>query len=155
MVLGHVMRDIDGNDVDLGGYEGKVLLIVNVASKCGYTKQYAPLQRLYEAYKDRGLEILGFPSNDFGAQEPGTEAEIKTFCSTTYDVDFPMFSKVKVKGAEKVALYEELTGATGGAEVRWNFTKFLVGRDGEVIRRFESRDEPMGEEIVRAVEAAL
>jgi len=148
------MKSIDGADTPMAAYKGKVALIVNTASACGYTPQYAGLESLYRKYKDRGLVVLGFPSNDFGGQEPGTEAEIKTFCKRTYDVTFPMFAKVKVKGEGKAALYQYLTGSKGG-EVRWNFTKFLVDGNGKVIGRFEPGSKPESEEVVKAVEAAL
>lgn len=153
------VRSIDGTNVDLSAYKGKVTLIVNVASFCGYTKQYAPLEKLYRTYKDKGLVILGFPANDFGAQEPGSDEEIKTFCSTKYDVSFPMFSKVTVKGDGKVPLFEFLTSGGGNeklaGEINWNFEKFLVGKSGAVLARFGSRVDPMSSELIAAVEAAL
>jgi glutathione peroxidase len=152
-------RSIEGNAAPLSGHKGKVLLIVNVASKCGYTPQYAGLESLYRKYKDQGLVVLGFPANDFGAQEPGTDAEIKTFCTRKYDVTFPMYSKIAVTGGDKAPLYQYLTDkaanpATGG-EIRWNFTKFLVDRNGKVIARFEPKIEPDSPELVTAVERAL
>lgn len=153
------VRSIDGTNVDLSDYRGKVTLIVNVASFCGYTKQYAPLEKLYRTYKGKGLVILGFPANDFGAQEPGSDEEIKTFCSTKYDVSFPMFSKVTVKGDGKVPLFEFLTSGGGNeklaGEINWNFEKFLVGKSGAVLARFGSRVDPMSSELIAAVEAAL
>ena len=153
------IRSIDGADVDLSAYKGKVALIVNVASFCGHTKQYAPLEKLYRAYKDRGLVIMGFPANDFGAQEPGTNEEIKTFCSTKYDVTFPMFAKVSVKGSDKAPLFEYLTSGGGNpqlaGEIDWNFEKFLVGKDGRLIARFGSRVDPASPEVASAIEAAL
>lgn len=153
------VRSINGATVDLSSYKGKVVLIVNVASFCGYTKQYAPLETLYRTYKDKGLVVLGFPANDFGAQEPGTDEEIKTFCSSKYDVSFPMFSKVVVKGADKTPLFQFLTSGGGNSalagEIDWNFEKFLVGKDGAVISRFGSRVDPMSSQITSAIEAAL
>lgn len=136
----------DGATRSLSDYAGKVLLIVNVASKCGLTPQYEGLESLYRAEKDRGLEILGFPCNQFGGQEPGTDAEIQDFCSTTFDVTFPVLAKVDVNGPEADPLFgylrAESPGATEDNEVKWNFTKFLVGRDGKVIRRFEPAVTP-------------
>lgn len=153
------VRSIDGTSVDLSAYKGKVVLIVNVASFCGYTKQYAPLESLYRKYKDKGLVILGFPANDFGAQEPGTNEEIKTFCSTKYDVTFPMFDKVVVKGSDKAPLFQFLTSGGGNAElageIDWNFEKFLVGKDGAVVGRFKSRVDPLSSELTSAIDAAL
>jgi glutathione peroxidase len=152
------LKDIDGKDTSLKAYQGKVLLIVNVASKCGYTKQYKPLEAVYRKYKDKGLVVLGFPSNDFGGQEPGTLAEIKQFCSSKYDVSFPMFDKVKVRGgADQHPLYVALTGKDSPVpgEVKWNFGKFLIGRDGKILARFGSGDEPDAEKVTQAIEAAL
>jgi glutathione peroxidase len=160
MMAGHssiqdfTLNSIDGKPVPLGEYKGKVALVVNVASQCGYTPQYAGLESLYRKYKDKGFVILGFPANNFGAQEPGTNEEIKTFCNRKYSVDFPMFSKISVKGADKAPLYQYLT-ETGGGEIKWNFTKFLIDRDGKVLRRFESGVEPESSEVIGAVEAAL
>jgi len=148
------LPSIDGAAAPLSAYKGKVVLIVNVASQCGYTPQYAGLETLYEKYKDQGLAVLGFPANNFGAQEPGTNAEIKTFCSRTYHVTFPMYSKISVAGGDKAPLYKFLTDANGG-EVKWNFTKFLVDGAGKVIARFESGVEPDSAELVGAVEKAL
>ncbi len=153
------MKSIDGADVPLARYKGKVLLIVNVASKCGYPPQYEALQELYRRYKDKGLAVLGFPANNFGWQEPGTDAEIKTFCTTKYNVTFDMFSKISVKGSDQHPLYTYLTSedanpATAGA-VKWNFTKYLVNKDGHVIARFNSGTTPLSDEMVKAVEAAL
>jgi glutathione peroxidase len=148
------LPSIDGAPAALSAYKGKVVLIVNVASQCGYTPQYAGLEKLYEKYKDRGLVVLGFPANNFGAQEPGTNAEIKTFCSRNYHVTFPMYSKISVAGDDKAPLYKFLTSANGG-EVKWNFTKFLVDPNGKVIARFESGVEPDAAELVGAVEKAL
>lgn len=151
------LKDIDGKDTSLKSYSGKVLLLVNVASKCGYTRQYEGLEALYRKYKDRGLVILGFPSNDFGSQEPGTEAEIKTFCSSKFDVTFPLFSKIHVKGAEQHPLYASLTGADSPVPgpVKWNFGKFLVGKDGKVIARYDSKTEPDDAKLAEAIETAL
>ena len=148
------LPSIDGAAAPLAAYKGKVVLIVNVASQCGYTPQYAGLEKLYEKYKDRGLVVLGFPANNFGAQEPGTNAEIKTFCSRNYHVTFPMYSKISVAGTDKAPLYKFLTGANGG-EIKWNFTKFLVDGNGKVIARFESEVEPDSTELAGAVEKAL
>ncbi len=148
------MKSIDGEEVSLADYDGKPLLIVNVASRCGFTPQYEGLQALYEKYESKGLVVIGFPANNFGAQEPGTDAEIKTFCNREYGVSFPMFSKISVKGADKAPLYEYLTGATG-QEVPWNFTKFLVGKDGKVIRSFAPDVEPLAPELTSAIEKAL
>jgi glutathione peroxidase len=159
MMAGHssiqdfTLNSIDGKPVPLAEYKGKVALVVNVASQCGYTPQYAGLESLYKKYKDKGFVILGLPANNFGSQEPGTNEEIKTFCNRKYSVDFPMFSKISVKGADKAPLYQYLT-ETGG-EIKWNFTKFLIDRDGKVLRRFESGVEPESSEVTSAVEAAL
>lgn len=149
------LKSIDGKDAPLSQYKGKVLLLVNVASKCGYTPQYAGLQSLYQKYKDKGLVIVGVPANNFGAQEPGTNEEIATFCSRTYNVTFPMMSKVSVKGEDRIPLYQHLTEATGGSDVKWNFTKFLVDKNGKVLSRFESKVTPDSPELTSAVEKAL
>lgn len=146
-------KSIDGQPESLGAYKGKVALIVNVASKCGYTPQYAGLEALYQKYKSQGFVILGFPANNFGSQEPGTDAEIKTFCSTKYNVTFPMFSKISVKGDDKAPLYQYLTAE--GGEVKWNFSKFLVGKDGKVIHKFDSGVTPDSPELTSAIESAL
>ncbi|MFO7976862.1 MAG: glutathione peroxidase [Candidatus Hydrogenedentota bacterium] len=153
------MSNIDGEAVNLAQYQGQVVLIVNVASKCGFTPQYEGLEALYRQYKDNGFVILGFPANNFMGQEPGTNAEIKTFCSTKYDVTFPMFAKISVKGKDMAPLYqdlvsEEYSGKHSGT-IKWNFTKFLVGRDGIVRARFGSRTKPLDPKIVRAIETAL
>jgi glutathione peroxidase len=147
------LNSIDGNAAPLAQYKGKVVMIVNVASKCGYTPQYAGLEALYEKYKDKGFVILGFPANNFGQQEPRTNAEIKSFCSRTYNVTFPMYSKISVKGDDKAPLYQYLT-QTGG-EIKWNFTKFLVGKDGKVLTRFEPAITPDSPEVAGAIEKAL
>lgn len=153
------MKDIDGKETALASYKGKVVLVVNVASFCGFTKQYKPLEALYRKYKDRGLVVAGFPANDFGAQEPGTDKEIATFCSTTYDVTFPMFSKITVKGEHKAPLYAFLTSGGGNpalaGEIDWNFEKFLVDKDGRIIHRYKSDVDPMSEEVLRDIEKAL
>lgn len=147
------VNDIDGKPVSLAGYRGKVLLIVNVASRCGYTPQYADLEKLRERYSGSDFALLGFPSNDFGAQEPGTEQEIKEFCSLRYNVAFPMFSKVAVKGAGKSPLYQLLSDASG--EPRWNFHKYLVGKDGKVLQAFKSSVGPLSPELTSAIDQAL
>jgi glutathione peroxidase len=171
------VKTITGEPSSLGDYAGKVLLVVNVASACGLTPQYEGLVALYRKYRDRGFEVLGFPANDFGAQEPGTEAEIATFCTTKYDVDFPMFSKVVATGPGKHPLYATLTSSypkaagdgatmremlrsrgrtpTEEPEVLWNFEKFLVSRDGKVVGRFVPRTEPSAPELEAAIEVEL
>lgn len=150
---------IDGKQRNLADYSGKVVMVVNVASFCGYTKQYATLEQLYAKYKDQGLVILGVPANDFGAQEPGTDEEIAAFCSTKYNVTFPMFSKMVVKGSDKSPLYVWLTSGGGNAklagEVGWNFEKFLIGKDGAIISRFKSNVEPLSSELTSAIETAI
>ena len=151
--LDFVVKDIDGNEYDLAQLKGKVVMLVNVASRCGYTKQYTGLQKLYEDKKDAGLVIVGFPANNFKGQEPGTDEEIKTFCKSKYDVTFPLMSKISVKGEDQHPLYKMLTDAKG--EVTWNFNKFLVGRDGKLIERFDSKAAPESEQLTAAVEAAL
>jgi len=153
------LTDIDEQPRSLADYRGKVLLIVNVASKCGYTYQYAGLEQLHQKYKDRGLVVLGFPSNDFLGQEPGSEEQIKSFCTLTYGVSFPMFAKIKVKGSKADPLYQHLTskktnGKFGGA-ITWNFNKFLIDRQGTTIARFGSKEEPTGQAMIDAIEAAL
>jgi len=147
------LKTIDGKDAALKDYAGKVVLIVNVASECGYTGQYAGLQALHQKYAEQGFSVLGFPCNDFGGQEPASESEIKTFCTSRYSVTFPMFSKVKIVGADKHPLFAALT-AEGGA-VGWNFEKFLVGKDGKFISRYGSDAEPEGGDIESAVKKAL
>jgi glutathione peroxidase len=158
--LDFTMKDIDGKDVELAKtYKGKVVLIVNVASKCGLTPQYEELQKLYDAYKARGLVVLGFPANEFGAQEPGTNAEIKEFCTSKYKVAFPMFEKIVVKGEGIHPLYKFLTEKESdpafAGEIKWNFTKFLVGRDGKLAARFEPKVTPSAKEVAAAIETAL
>ena len=158
-VLDFTLNSLDGKPAPLAEYRGKVILIVNVASKCGYTPQYTGLEKIYEKYKDQGFVILGFPANNFGGQEPGTNEEIKTFCSSKYQVTFPMYSKVSVKGADSTPLYQFLTDkqsnpATAG-EIKWNFTKFLVDRNGKVIARFEPAITPESADVTGAIEKAL
>jgi len=148
------MDSIDGKATPLGEFRGKVSMIVNVASRCGYTPQYAALEAVYEKYKDRGFTIAGFPANNFGEQEPGTNEEIRQFCSAKYNVKFPMFAKISVLGDDIAPLYRYLTG-TGGGDIKWNFTKFLVDRDGKVVRRFESAVTPDSPEVIAAIEKAL
>lgn len=151
------VKDIDGKETSLGAYKGKVLLIVNVASQCGYTSQYEGLEALWRRMKDSGLVVLGFPTNDFGGQEPGTEAEIKAFCTSRFDVTFPMFEKIQVKGQEQHPLYAALTGPSSPVPgpVKWNFGKFLVGRNGKVIARYGSGVEPDSDELLQAITTAL
>ena len=158
-MLEYTLNSIDGKPAPLAQYKGKVVMIVNVASFCGFTPQYEGLEKIYEKYKDQGFVILGFPANNFGAQEPGTNEEIKTFCSRKYNVSFPMYSKISVKGEDKHPLYQFLTDkqanpSTGG-EIQWNFTKFLVDRDGKVIARFESKVTPESADVTSAIEKAL
>jgi glutathione peroxidase len=148
------MNSIDGKATPLAGFKGKVTLIVNVASQCGYTPQYSALEAVYEKYRDRGFVIAGFPANNFGGQEPGSNQEIQQFCNRRYSVKFPMFSKISVAGGDKAPLYGFLTGAMGG-EIQWNFTKFLVDKNGKVIRRFDSAVEPNAPEVLAAIESAL
>jgi glutathione peroxidase len=153
------VKDIDGRERAISEFAGKVLLVVNVASKCGFTPQYKSLQTLYGRFRDRGFEILAFPANDFGRQEPGTEAEIKSFCSTNYGVTFPMFSKISVKGKEIHPLYAFLTDkATNpqfSGKITWNFNKFLLDRKGNVVARFDSKDDPMGDKVPKNVSSTL
>lgn len=147
------MKSIDGKDVSLASFKGHPVLFVNVASRCGYTPQYKGLEALYRKYKDRGLIVVGVPANNFGGQEPGTNEEIQQFCKRNYDVTFPMMAKVSVKGSDMTPLYGYLT-QTGG-DVKWNFTKFLVGKDGKVIQRFEPNVAPDAPQLIAAIEAAL
>jgi len=157
--LTYKMDSIDGETVDLHDYEGKVVLIVNVASKCGLTPQYAGLQDLYQKYQDKGLVVIGFPCNQFGRQEPGTNAEVKQFCSTKYDVTFPMMSKIEVNGDNAAPLYKYLTskevGPADAGPISWNFEKFLIGRDGELVHRFSPRTKPTDPKLVQEIESAL
>lgn len=150
------VKTIDGKDVSLAQYKGKALLIVNTASECGYTPQYKGLEALYQAYKARGLEVLAFPSNDFGAQEPGSNAEIKKFCELKYKTTFPLFEKIVVKGQGQHPLYAYLTGLPKhGGQVEWNFNKFLVTPEGSVVAHLPSRADPMSDEVTKQVEAVL
>jgi glutathione peroxidase len=151
------LKDINGKDTSLKSYAGKVILLVNVASKCGNTPQYAGLEALYEKYKDKGLVIVGVPSNDFAGQEPGTPEEIKAFCTDKYGVTFPLMAKVHVKGSEKCPLYAALTGSQSPfpGEVEWNFGKFLIDKNGKVIGRFNPRVKPDADNLVQAVKSAL
>jgi glutathione peroxidase len=151
------LKDIDGKDTSLKAYAGKAVLIVNVASKCGYTKQYEGLEAIYRKYKDQGFVVLGFPCNQFGGQEAGTLAEIKEFCTSKFDVTFPMFSKIEVNGAGRHPLYAALAGegAKFPGDIKWNFNKFLIGRDGQVVERFESKVTPESEEMTKAIVGAL
>ena len=153
------MKDIDGKDVKLEQYKGKAILIVNVASKCGFTPQYEGLEKIYSRYKDKGFVILGFPANNFMGQEPGTNEEIKQFCSLNYNVTFPMFSKISVKGKDIAPLYKYLTEKETNPEfsgkISWNFNKFLVDRDGKIVARFGSRAKPESEEVIQAIEKVL
>ena len=154
--LSGTMKSIDGSDVDLGSYRGKVVLIVNVASRCGATPQYAGLQDLYEKYQDQGFVILGFPANDFGGQEPGSDEQIMEFCTSKYDVSFPMFSKITVKGGDKAKLYAVLTETSyPSGEIGWNFEKFLIAKDGSIAGRFKTRVAPNDPAVVAAIEAEL
>ena len=158
-VLDYSLKSIDGKPSPLSAYKGKAILLVNVASRCGYTPQYEGLEAVYRKYKDQGFVVLGFPANNFGGQEPGTDEEIKTFCSSKYNVTFPMFSKISVKGEDKAPLYQFLTDAganpTTGGEIKWNFTKFLVDKNGKVVARFESAVRPESAEVAVAIEKAL
>ncbi|WP_103664289.1 glutathione peroxidase [Gracilimonas amylolytica] len=157
-IFNYTMKDIDGKEVSLESYKGKVILVVNVASKCGYTPQYEGLQSLYETYKDEGLVVLGFPANNFKGQEPGSDEEIKQFCTLNYGVEFPMFSKVSVKGDDQDELFKYLTQEQNPdftGEIKWNFEKFLINKEGDLIRRFRSNVEPESNEILDAVKSAL
>ena len=151
------VKDMDGKEVKLSDYKGKVLLIVNVASKCGYTPQYKGLEAIYQKYKDKGFEILGFPCNDFGQQEPGTNSEITEFCSTTYGVKFKLFDKIKVLGDDKDPLYARLinNSNTEDGDIKWNFEKFLISKDGTIVARFRSKVTPESEEMTSAIEKEL
>jgi len=151
------LTDINGKPASLKDYNGKVLLVVNVASKCGLTPQYKELEAVHQKYKDKGFSVLGFPCNDFGSQEPGTLEEIKEFCSTKYNVTFPMFDKLHVKGPEQHPLYTALSGKESPfpGDVKWNFGKFLIGRDGRIVKRFEPKATPDSPEVAQAIETAL
>ncbi|HXM99365.1 MAG TPA: glutathione peroxidase [Candidatus Dormibacteraeota bacterium] len=158
-VFDYALNSIDGQPAPLSAYKGKVILLVNVASRCGFTPQYTALEAVYEKYKDQGFTIIGIPANNFGSQEPGSNQEIKTFCSSKYHVTFPMMSKVSVKGDDKTPLYTFLTDKSAnpgtGGEIEWNFTKFLVGPNGRVIERFKSEVTPDSPEVTAAIEKAL
>jgi len=153
------MKDIDGNDVKLKKYKGNVLLVVNTASKCGYTPQYEGLQTTFDKYKERGFYVLGFPANNFGGQEAGTAAEIKEFCTLKYKVTFPMFAKISVVGQDQDPLYSYLTSKETNpafaGDITWNFNKFLIDRDGKIVARFTSKDKPDGEAVKQAIEKYL
>ncbi len=151
------VKDIDGHATSLKAYQGKVLLVVNVASKCGLTPQYAALQSLYAKYKDQGLVVLGFPCNQFAGQEPGTNEEIKQFCSSKYDISFPLFDKIDVNGPKRHPLYTALAGTESPfpGDIKWNFNKFLIGRDGKILKRFEPQTKPDSPEVIKAIESAL
>ena len=154
-VLDEVVLTPQNAPKSLRDFAGDVLLIVNVASRCGYTPQYAGLEALYQKYRDRGFTVLAFPCNQFGGQEPGTMDEILSFCSTRYNVSFPVFNKIEVNGPNRASLYARLTQAIPPQDIAWNFEKFLVGRDGAVLARFKPRTSPDAEEVVQAIEAAL
>jgi glutathione peroxidase len=151
------VKDIDGKPLTLDQYRGKVLLIVNVASRCGFTPQYKQLEAVFEKYKDKGFVVLGFPCNQFGKQEPGTDEEIKQFCSSKYNVTFPMFDKIEVNGPNRHPLYTSLAGKDSPypGDIKWNFSKFLISRDGKILKRFESPVVPDSPEVTQAIEAAL
>ncbi|HEY3706141.1 MAG TPA: glutathione peroxidase [Terracidiphilus sp.] len=153
------MNSIDGDPVSLNSFKGKVVMVVNVASKCGFTPQYSALESVYEKYKDRGFVIVGVPANNFAQQEPGTNEEIKTFCSRKYNVKFPMMSKVSVKGDDKTPLYQYLTDPAQdpkfSGDIKWNFTKFLVDRNGKIVARFEPATTPDAPEVTAAIESEL
>ena|SRR5688572_4717726 len=151
------LKDIEGKPTSLKAYSGKTLLVVNVASKCGLTPQYKALEAVHRKYKDKGFTVLAFPCNDFGGQEPGSNDEIKEFCSSKYDVSFPLFDKVHVKGPEQHPFYAALTGKDSPfpGDIKWNFGKFLIGRDGTILKRFEPKVAPDSAEVTQAIEAAL
>jgi glutathione peroxidase len=153
------VNTLSGQPSSLGALGGKTLLVVNVASKCGLTPQYTGLERLQERYADRGFSVVGFPSNQFGGQEPGTAEEIAEFCSTSYGVTFPMFEKIEVNGPDRHPIYEELTALPDGegeaGDIQWNFEKFLVSPDGKVLARFRPRTEPEAPEVIEAIESSL
>jgi len=158
-VLNFTMKDIDGKEIPLQKYRGDVILIVNVASFCGNTPQYASLQQIYEKYRDRGFTILAFPANEFGKQEPGSDSEIKAFCTSKYHVSFPVFSKIVVKGPGQAALYQFLTDKktdpSFGGDIEWNFAKFLVNRKGELVARFPAGKDPLKPDVTAAIEKSL
>ena len=158
-VFDYTLSSIDGQPAPLSAYKGKVVMLVNVASRCGFTPQYSALEAIYEKYKDRGFVIVGIPANNFGAQEPGTNQEIKTFCQSKYNVKFPMMSKISVKGDDQTPLYQFLTDKSAnpktGGDIQWNFTKFLIGPDGQILARFEPKVTPDSPEVTSAIESAL
>jgi glutathione peroxidase len=158
-VFDYTLSSIDGQPAPLSAFKGKVVMLVNVASRCGFTPQYSALEAIYEKYKDRGFVIVGIPANNFGAQEPGTNQEIKTFCQSKYNVKFPMMSKVSVKGDDQTPLYQFLTDKSAnpktGGDIQWNFTKFLIGADGQILARFEPKVTPDSPEVTSAIESAL
>jgi glutathione peroxidase len=158
-VYDFTLNSIEGQPAPLAAYKGKVVMVVNVASRCGFTPQYSALEAVYEKYKDRGFVIIGVPANNFGSQEPGTNQEIKTFCTSKYHVTFPMMSKVSGKGEDKAPLYQYLTDTSAnpstGGDIKWNFTKFLVGPDGHVLTRFEPDVTPDAPQVTAAIEKAL
>jgi len=156
-IVKHQVKNIDGESISLSDYKGKVLLIVNTASRCGYTSQYKDLVALQTTYSAKGFSVLAFPCNDFGGQEPGSAQEIKTFCDTSFNINFPLFEKLHARGDKKSPLYQTLTALPPplGGEIRWNFTKFLVDTQGQVIARFEPGDSPTSDQVKRAIETAL
>jgi glutathione peroxidase len=156
-INGISMLDMDKNKINLSDYNGKVLLIVNVASECGYTRQYAGLQEIYEKYNPQGFEILAFPCNDFGGQEPGTNEQIQNFCSSKFGVTFKLFDKIKVLGEDKSPLYERLinNSVTEKGDIKWNFEKFLISKDGKIVERFRTKVEPTSNEVISAIEREL
>lgn len=158
-IFDFTMKNIDGNDISLSEFKGKVILIVNVASKCGFTKQYKGLQEIYQKYRDKGFVILGFPANNFLRQEPGTDKEIKEFCSLNYGVTFPMFSKISVKGKRKHPLYrfltEKKTNPGFSGKIRWNFDKFIIGKNGKTVARFHPRVKPDNPKLIEVIEKEL
>ena len=158
-VYGFTVKDIDGKPADLSQYKGKVSLVVNVASKCGNTPQYKNMEAIYEKYKDQGFEILAFPANEFGKQEPGTNSQIKEFCTSTYHTQFPLFSKIVVKGDGQAPLYQYLTSTDANqqtaGDITWNFEKFLVSKDGKVVARFRPKTKPDEKEVIDAIEKEL
>ncbi len=151
------LKDIDGKDASLGAYKGKVLLIVNVASKCGFTKQYTALEAIHQKFQKQGFTVLGFPCNQFGGQEPGSNDEIKQFCSSKFNVTFPLFDKIDVNGGKRSPLYTTLAGKDSPfpGDIKWNFSKFLIGKDGKILKRFGSSATPDSLEVIAAIEAAL
>ncbi len=156
-VLDVPVKNIDGKDTSLKEYKGKVMLVVNVASKCGYTKQYTGLEAIQQKYKDKGFTVVGFPCNQFGGQEPGTNEQIKQFCSSKFNVTFPLFDKIEVNGPSRHPLYTVLAGKESPfpGDIKWNFNKFLIGKDGKILKRFDSKVTPESPEMTAAIEAAL